>query len=61
MSEHAALRSRLGAQLAACETGQGMVEYGLILVAVAVVVVVALFAIGPRVASMFSTAALSLG
>jgi Flp pilus assembly pilin Flp len=40
--------------------GQGMVEYGLILVAVAVVVVIALFAIGPKVASMFVTAGASL-
>jgi Flp pilus assembly pilin Flp len=61
MYKHAVLRPGLAASLAAREAGQGMMEYALILTAVAVVVVVALFAIGPRVASMFSAAALSLG
>jgi Flp pilus assembly pilin Flp len=40
--------------------GQGMMEYALILTAVAVVVVIALFAIGPKVASMFQNAGASL-
>ena len=40
--------------------GQGMMEYGLILSAVAVVVVIALFAIGPKVASMYQSAGASL-
>jgi Flp pilus assembly pilin Flp len=40
--------------------GQGMMEYALILTAVAVVVVIALFAIGPKVASMFQDAGASL-
>jgi pilus assembly protein Flp/PilA len=40
--------------------GQGMVEYGLILAAVALVVIVALFAIGPKVSDMFSSAGTSL-
>ena len=40
--------------------GQGMVEYGIVLVLVAVVVVIALFAIGPKVASMYVTGGASL-
>ena len=40
--------------------GQGMMEYALILTAVAVVVVIALFAIGPKVASMYQDAGASL-
>lgn len=40
--------------------GQGMVEYGLIVAGIAVVVIVALFALGPKIASMFSSVASSL-
>jgi pilus assembly protein Flp/PilA len=40
--------------------GQGMVEYGMILVLVAVVVVIALTAMGPLVRNMFSTINASL-
>ncbi len=39
---------------------QGMVEYGLIITAVALAAIVALFAIGPKLASMFSSVATSL-
>jgi Flp pilus assembly pilin Flp len=42
------------------DAGQGMAEYAIILVAVAVVVVVGLFAIGPKVAAMFNSAGASL-
>jgi pilus assembly protein Flp/PilA len=42
------------------EAGQGMVEYGLIIAAVAIVVIVALFALGPKIGSMFSSTAASL-
>lgn len=35
------------------EEGQGMVEYGLIIGLIAVVVIVALVALGPKVRSMF--------
>lgn len=35
------------------EEGQGMVEYGLIIGLIAVVVIVALVALGPKVKSMF--------
>lgn len=38
------------------EDGQGMVEYGLILGLIAIVVVVALAALGPKVRDMFSNA-----
>jgi pilus assembly protein Flp/PilA len=40
--------------------GQGMVEYGLIIAAVAIAVLVALFALGPKIASLFSQTAASL-
>src|SRR3954466_11572259 len=42
------------------EEGQGMVEYGLIIAAVAIAVIIAIFALGPKIASMFSTAGNSL-
>ena len=42
------------------EVGQGMVEYGLIIAAVAIAVIVALFALGPKIGSMFSSTAASL-
>ena len=42
------------------EEGQGMVEYGLIIAAIAIAVLVALFALGPKIASMFSETAASL-
>ncbi|HLI25910.1 MAG TPA: Flp family type IVb pilin [Chloroflexota bacterium] len=50
----------LQAQLEERERGQGMVEYGLIIAAVAIAVLVALFALGPKIASMFSRTAASL-
>jgi Flp pilus assembly pilin Flp len=34
--------------------GQGLMEYGMIIVAVAVVVILALFALGPAIGSMYS-------
>jgi Flp pilus assembly pilin Flp len=37
-----------------------MVEYGLIIAAVAIAVIVALFALGPKIASLFSSTAASL-
>ena len=43
------------------DEGQGMVEYGLIIAAVAIAVIIAIFALGPKIASMFSTAGASLG
>lgn len=36
------------------ESGQGMVEYGLIIALIAVVVVVALLVLGPQVAKLFT-------
>ncbi|PWH13546.1 MAG: pilus assembly protein [Anaerolineae bacterium] len=42
------------------EKGQGMVEYALILVLVAVVVIAALTILGPRVRNVFSTINASL-
>lgn len=40
--------------------GQGMVEYGLIIAAIAIAVIIALFALGPKIAAMFSSVATSL-
>ncbi len=54
------LRESLRARLASREEGQGMVEYGLIIAAVALAVIIALFALGPKIASMFSAAGDSL-
>src|SRR5207302_7081042 len=56
MALHASLRARLAAR----EEGQGMVEYGLIIAAVAIAVIVAVFALGPKIASMFNSAGASL-
>lgn len=42
------------------EDGQGMVEYGLIIGLIAIVVIVALSLLGPKVASMFNTASNAL-
>lgn len=36
------------------EKGQGLVEYGMILVRVAVIVIVVVFLLGPAVGNMFS-------
>jgi Flp pilus assembly pilin Flp len=54
------LRDSLKARLADREEGQGMVEYGLIIAAVAIAVIIAIFALGPKIASMFSSAGSSL-
>ena len=51
MHQLRALRASIQAGLAAREEGQGMVKYGLI---------IAVFALGPKVASMFQTAGSSL-
>lgn len=42
------------------EDGQGMVEYGLIIGLIAIVVIVALSLLGPKVADMFNTAGTAL-
>jgi len=39
------------------EEGQAMVEYGLIIALIAIVVIVALLALGPRIAELFNRAA----
>ncbi|MEX1308054.1 MAG: Flp family type IVb pilin [Eubacteriales bacterium] len=38
------------------ESGQGMVEYGLILGLIAIAAVVALVALGPKISNMFNNA-----
>ncbi|HEY7066425.1 MAG TPA: tail fiber domain-containing protein [Chloroflexota bacterium] len=55
-----ALQASLRARLENREEGQGMVEYGLIIAAVAIAVIVAVFALGPKIATMFNTAGASL-
>ena len=42
-------------QLLRAEKGQGLLEYALILILVAVVVLVVLFLLGPQIGNMFST------
>jgi pilus assembly protein Flp/PilA len=54
------LQASLRARLANREEGQGMVEYGLIIAAVAIAVIIAIFALGPKIASMFQSAGNSL-
>src|SRR5215216_1770278 len=54
------LQASLKARLVSREEGQGMVEYGLIIAAVAIAVIIAIFALGPKIASMFETAGSSL-
>ena len=43
------------------ETGQGLVEYALILVLVAIVVIAALMVLGPIIGNVFSSINSSLG
>ena len=42
------------------EEGQGLVEYGLILAGVSIAALVALFALGPRITSLFNAVSASL-
>jgi Flp pilus assembly pilin Flp len=60
MSQLLASLVSLRARLDEREEGQGMVEYGLIIAAVAIAVIIAIFALGPKIASMFSSAGDSL-
>jgi Flp pilus assembly pilin Flp len=59
---HLLTRLRAGArgQVAGREHGQGMLEYGVIIMAVAISVIVAVLAFGTRVTALFSTSASSL-
>ena len=42
------------------EDGQGLVEYGLILAGVSIAALVALFALGPQITSLFNAVSASL-
>jgi Flp pilus assembly pilin Flp len=53
-------REALLSRLSHREPGQGLTEYGLILVIVSIAAVVLVMSMGPRIASMFSTAGSSL-
>ena len=52
--------SRAQARYRHRERGQGAVEYGLVITVVSIAVIVAVFALGPKVSSLFSRAATSL-
>ena len=56
-----ALLQSLQTRLEERERGQGMVEYGLIIAAVAIIVIAALFLLGPQISNMFMRASSSLG
>ncbi|HEY7061763.1 MAG TPA: tail fiber domain-containing protein [Chloroflexota bacterium] len=60
MSQFLVTLTALRARLDARDEGQGMVEYGLIIAAVAIAVIVAVFALGPKIADMFNQAGASL-
>jgi Flp pilus assembly pilin Flp len=60
MTQLQTLLASVLARPAGRDAGQGMVEYGLIIAAVAIAVIIALFALGPKIASMFSQAGASL-
>ncbi len=60
MPQLVAVQASIRARLAAREAGQGMVEYGLIIAAIAIAVIIAIFALGPKIASMFSEVGASL-
>jgi Flp pilus assembly pilin Flp len=55
-----ALSEQLRTRLDSCQPGQGLLEYGLILVVCSLAAVVLIMSMGPKVASMFSGAAASL-
>ena len=52
--------SRTQARYRQRERGQGAVEYGLVITAVSIAVIVAVFALGPKVSSLVSRTATSL-
>jgi pilus assembly protein Flp/PilA len=49
------VKERLATYFPAREEGQGMVEYGLILVLVAIVAIAGLIILGPKLASFFTS------
>jgi Flp pilus assembly pilin Flp len=52
--------SRTQARYLHREHGQGVVEYGLVITAVSLAVIVAVFALGPKISSLFSRTSTSL-
>ena len=50
----------VAASVPAREEGQGLVEYGLILAGVSIAALVALFALGPQITSLFNAVSASL-
>jgi Flp pilus assembly pilin Flp len=54
------LTRRIAENVSTRQEGQGLLEYGLILVTVSIAVVVALFALAPRINALFTTVGASL-
>lgn len=54
------LASLISQSVPARKEGQGLLEYGLILVTVSIAVVVALFALAPRITALFNAIGASL-
>jgi Flp pilus assembly pilin Flp len=52
--------SRTQARYLPREPGQGVVEYGLVVTAVSIAVIIAVFALGPKVSSLVSRTSTSL-
>lgn len=50
----ASLARRLGQRMMIVSTGQGLVEYALLLVMVALIVLAVLMVLGPQIANVFS-------
>jgi len=55
MKKGIAVKERFNAYFPEREEGQGMVEYGLILVLVAITAIAGLIIIGPKISSFFSS------
>ena len=54
------LSSLVRGNIPAREEGQGLVEYGLILAGVSIAALVALFALGPQITTLFNAVSASL-
>lgn len=55
-----AVRSKVASYLPGREEGQGLAEYGLILAGVALLAIVAIFALGPKIGELLNRVSASL-
>ena len=55
------VRETVASYIPAHEEGQGLAEYGLILAGVALLAIVAIFALGPKIGSLLNKVSSSLG